>query len=201
MVFRSFTSNAATPLGTSPLFPRSAWSRHVSDGDHGPHAEPDDSELFEWHRHPRRVAPRSNSSSPNNRFRQHGRASSKQSNSPRKRFGNSLIPAPHMPEDRVSFFFLITQLYKCCSCSNNNFNLWFFFTFSLYFLSGTAHCTWQESWIPRGQESALIRTSRRFSQMSNPLLIRDQVRHPAFLVESSLRSGPLLSRFLKWTAR
>lgn len=36
------------------------------------------------------------------------------------------------------------------------------------------------------QEASLIRTSRRFSQMSNPLLIRDQVRNPQIYVESTL---------------
>lgn len=133
---------------SSPLFPRS-WSRHVSDGDHASqgagHTEHDD-ELFEWHRHPRKIQPRSSSSSPNNRFRR-GRAASKHGNSPnRKRFGNSLLPAPQMPE-----------------------------------------------------EASLIRTSRRFSQMSNPLLIRDQARSPAFYLESNLRSlveSSLFSTFI-----
>ena len=95
---------------SSPLFPRS-WSRHVSDGDHAAqgagHTEHDD-ELFEWHRHPRKIQPRSSSSSPNNRFRR-GRAASKHGNSPnRKRFGNSLLPAPQMPEDGVAIFRLVS---------------------------------------------------------------------------------------------
>jgi hypothetical protein len=45
----------------------------------------------------------------------------------------------------------------------------------------------------------LIRTSRRFSQMSNPLLIRDQARSPAFYLESNLRSlveSSLFSTFI-----
>lgn len=107
---RSLTSGHATPHGNSPLWPRSAWSRHVSDGDHGTYGTHgangthDESELFEWHRHPRKVKLRSNSNSPSNRARQ-GRAPSKQSNSPhRKRYGNSLLPAPHMPEDRCFSF-------------------------------------------------------------------------------------------------
>lgn len=96
---------------SSPLFPRS-WSRHVSDGDHASqgagHTEHDD-ELFEWHRHPRKIQPRSSSSSPNNRFRR-GRAASKHGNSPsrQKRFGNSLLPAPQMPEDGVAIFCLVS---------------------------------------------------------------------------------------------
>eukprot|EP00435_Cladocopium_sp_Y103_P013649 s1907_g3.t1 len=91
---------------SSPLFPRS-WSRHVSDGDPAGAQGPEhDDELFEWHRHPRKVQPRSNSSSPSNRFRQRGRAASKHGNSPnrQKRFGNSLLPAPQMPEDGVATF-------------------------------------------------------------------------------------------------
>ncbi|CAK8993854.1 unnamed protein product [Durusdinium trenchii] len=139
-LLRSFTS--ATPVGAPSLLPRPAWSRHVSDGKTG--SEPDDSELFEWHRHPRLVRPpRSNSSSPSNRFRYrhhgHGRAASKHGSPHRQK--NSLLP-PHMPE-----------------------------------------------------EATLIRSSRRFSQMSNPLLIRE-VRSPAHqswslraLVESSLFSS------------
>ena len=109
--FRSLTSGHVTPHGNSPLWPRSAWSRHVSDGDHGTHGTHEhESELFEWHRHPRKVKLRSNSNSPSNKARQ-GRAQSKQSNSPhRKRYGNSLLPAPHMPEDWCYFrcvFFLV----------------------------------------------------------------------------------------------
>ena len=89
----------------------SSWSRHVSDGDHASQGAPGhpehEDELFEWHRHPRKVQPRSNSSSPNNRFRR-GRATSRHGNSPnrQKRFGNSLLPAPQMPEDGVASVFL-----------------------------------------------------------------------------------------------
>lgn len=48
------------------------------------------------------------------------------------------------------------------------------------------------------QEAALIRTSRRFSQMSNPLLIRDPTRsphHQAFNV-TDLVESPAFSSFI-----